>query len=99
MGRTTCIPVARRAGGRRADPVDDGAQRRRPRRGWLILGTGGSERIRGALTRVITPDAQWGRGSRRAVEARGCMWTTRASSRVEPGLPEEQIEQLHAWER
>ncbi len=64
--------------------------------GWLILGTGGSERIRSALTRVITLMLGGDADLAGAVEAPRVHVDNQGVIQVEPGLPEEQIEQLHA---
>lgn len=62
--------------------------------GSLVLGTGGSERIRSALTRVITLMLGGDADLAGAVEAPRVHVDNQGVIQVEPGLPDEQVEQL-----
>ena len=62
--------------------------------GSLVLGTGGSERIRSALTRVITLMLGGDADLAGAVEAPRVHVDNQGVIQVEPGLPLEQVEAL-----
>ena len=64
--------------------------------GCLILGTGGSERIRSALTRVITLMLGGDADLAGAVEAPRVHVDNQGVIQVEPGLPDRQVEELRA---
>lgn len=64
--------------------------------GSLILGTGGSERIRSALTRVITLMLGGDADLAGAVEAPRVHVDNQGVIQVEPGLADEQLEELRA---
>jgi gamma-glutamyltranspeptidase/glutathione hydrolase len=64
--------------------------------GSLVLGTGGSERIRSALTRVITLILGGDADLAGAVEAPRVHVDNQGVIQVEPGLPVEQVEELQA---
>jgi len=70
----------------------------------LVLGTGGSKRIRTAITQVLTQVIDFGRDLRTAVNAPRMHWDGEVLQ-VEPGFPEEPMAELvrrfpvNVWEK
>jgi gamma-glutamyltranspeptidase/glutathione hydrolase len=64
----------------------------------LVLGSGGSKRIRTAITQVINQVVDFGFAVQQAVEAPRIHWDCE-KMQVEPGLPDETIEKLRSiWD-